>query len=66
MARWYLPELVDSPTGSAPVLIQEIDWQAALGITALLAAVLALSAIALTVVLRRVRLFEAIKVGASS
>lgn len=66
MARWYLPALVDSPTGSAPQLIQEIDWQAALGITLLLSAVLTASALALTVVLRRVRLFEAIKVGADS
>lgn len=65
MARWYLPQLVANPAGSAPRMLQEIDWGAAIGIPAALAVVLAVATLALLIILRKIRLFAAIKVGAS-
>jgi len=64
MARWLLPELVDTPFRSAPVVLEEIDWQAAIGIPLVLLAALAVAAMVLVLVLRRIRLFAAVKVGA--
>jgi len=66
MARWFLPELVDNPAGAAPQLLQEIDWSAAIGIPLTLAGALAILTVGLLTVLRRIRLFEAVKVGAST
>ncbi len=63
MSRWFLPRLIDTPAGSAPRLLPEIDWLAATGITAGLAIALTVVAILLLAGLRRVRLFEAIKLG---
>lgn len=65
MARWYLPQLVANPAGSAPRMLQEIDWEAAVGIPAALAVVLAVSTLVLLIILRKIRLFAAVKVGAS-
>lgn len=61
MARWYLPQLVDNPTGSAPTMLSEIDWGAALGISAALAAALGVVTMVLLLVLRRLKLFTAVK-----
>ena len=63
MARWYLPQLIDNPVGSAPELLQEIDWSAAVGIPALLGSTLIVITLLLLVVLRRIKLFAAIKLG---
>ncbi len=63
MSRWYLPRLIDTPTGSAPLLLPETDTVAAIGITAGLAIALGLVGALLLAGLRRVRLFEAVKLG---
>ncbi len=64
MSRWYLPRLIDTPAGSAPLLLPETDWVAATGVTVGLAIALGIVGTLLLLGLRRVRLFEAIKLGA--
>lgn len=65
MSRWYLPRLVQNPGGVAPELLPEIDWTTALGVSVALAIALALATIGLLLGLRQLKLFEAIKVGAT-
>lgn len=63
MSKWYLPRLIDTPSGSAPALLQEVDWIAAMGISVGLAVALGVVGVLLLSGLRRVRLSEAIKLG---
>ncbi len=66
MARGLLPRLIGTPSGAAPVLLPEVDWSATLIICSGLAlAFLAVTALML-IGLRQIRLFEAVKLGASS
>ncbi len=64
MSRVLLPRLVGTSVGSAPRLLPEIDWLATTTITAALVVVFVTATVGLLVVLRRIRLFEAIKIGA--
>ena len=63
MSRWFIPVLVDTPPGSAPELLPTVAWGAAFTIGAMLCALLALSAVVVGFALRRVRVFEAIRLG---
>lgn len=63
MSRVLLPELVGTSVGSAPRLLHEIDWLATSSIAIALAGVFIVATAALLATLRRIRLFEAIKIG---
>ena len=63
MSRLLLPELVGTSVGSAPRLLPEVDWLATTSIALALALVFVLATIGLLGTLRRIRLFEAIKIG---
>lgn len=63
MSRWFIPVLVDTPPGSAPELLSTVAWGAAFTIGALLCVLLAASALVVAAALRRVRVFEAIRLG---
>ena len=63
MSRWFIPVLVDTPPGSAPEPLPTVAWGAAFTIGAMLCALLALSAVVVGFALRRVRVFEAIRLG---
>ncbi len=63
LSRWFIPVLVDTPAGDAPELLPAIAWSAAAAIVAVLAALLAVSGVVIAGTLRRVRLFEAIRLG---
>lgn len=65
MSRWLLPRLISTPSGSAPALLEEIDWLAALTITTGLFAALLVVGTLLLARLRRLELFRAIKLGAT-
>ena len=65
MARVVLPRLVGTPSGSAPVLLQETDWAATTAIAVALVLAFVLVTALVLAGLRRIRLFEAIKLGAS-
>ena len=66
MARGLLPRLIGTPSGSAPVLLPEVDWSAtAIICGGLVIAFLAVTAL-LLIGLRQIRLFEAVKLGATS
>jgi len=64
MSRVLLPRLVGTAVGSAPSLLPEIDWLATSAIALALVAVFIVTTAGLLVVLRRIRLFEAVKIGA--
>lgn len=63
MSRVLLPRLVAAEVGSAPALLPEIDWLATGAITAALLVVFVVATMALLTVLRRIQLFEAVKIG---
>ncbi len=63
MSRVLLPRLVGTSVGAAPQLLPEIDWFATATIAAALVVVFVAATAGLLVVLRRIRLFEAIKIG---
>ena len=65
MSRWFIPVLVDTPPGSAPVLLPAVAWGAAIAIAGLLFALLVVSALVVASTLRRVRVFESIRLGES-
>ena len=63
LSRWFIPVLVDTPAGAAPELLPAIAWSAALAIVVVLAGLLTVSGLVVAATLRRVRLFEAIRLG---
>lgn len=63
LSRWFIPVLVDTPPGAAPDLLPAIAWSAAATIGISLAALLAASGMIVATTLRRVRLYEAIRMG---
>lgn len=65
MARVVLPRLVGTRPGAAPVLLQETDWAATIAIAVALVLAFVLVTALVLAGLRRIRLFEAIKLGAS-
>lgn len=65
LSRWFIPVLVDTPPGDAPDLLPAIAWSAAATIGVSLAALLAVSGMIVGATLRRVRLYEAIRMGES-
>lgn len=63
MARHLLPRLVGSANGAAPALLPEFDWVASSAIGGALLATFLVVVVILLSVLRRLRLFEAVKLG---
>ncbi len=67
LSRWLIPVLLDTrPQPPAPQFLAVTDWAAVGAIAATLAALFAVLVIILLSVLRRLRMFEAIKLGESS
>ncbi len=66
MAKWYLPRLIGDPANAAPRLLTEIDWATSFGVAAALAALIAMLTVVTLLLCRRMRLFEATKVGVAS
>ena len=64
MATVLLPRLIGTSSGGAPVLLPEVDWVA----TGVISGILLVGFVAVTALLlvglRRIRLFEAVKLGA--
>ncbi|MEM9042245.1 MAG: FtsX-like permease family protein [Actinomycetota bacterium] len=65
LGHWFIPELVDTPPGTAPVLLAETSWSSTLAVAAGLGGLVIASAVVVIVALRRVRAFEAIRLGES-
>ncbi|MFK7916712.1 MAG: FtsX-like permease family protein [Ilumatobacter sp.] len=65
LSRWFIPVLVDTPPGAAPELLPAIAWSAAGAIVLVLAVLLAVSGMIVAATLRRIRLYEAIRLGSS-
>lgn len=65
LSRWFIPVLVDTPPGTAPELLPAIAWSAAGAIVVVLALLLAVSGAIVAATLRRIRLYEAIRLGSS-
>ena len=64
LSRWLIVRLVgDSGLVATPPLLAEIDHPAVWGLIALLAGLFLVTAVALVLVLRRMRVFEALKLG---
>ncbi|MEX1124687.1 MAG: ABC transporter permease [Acidimicrobiia bacterium] len=64
LSRWLIVRLVgDSGLVATPPLLAEIDASAVWGLIALLAGLFIVTAVALVLVLRRMRVFEALKLG---
>ena len=61
MARLYLPRLLANPTGSAPEMLAELDWGAAVVISLVLLVALAAVTAVLLSVLRGLKLFTAVR-----
>ncbi len=66
MSTTLLPRLVGTAAGSAPRLLPEVDWTSGASIIVALVISLAVAAVGLLSVLRRIRLFEAIKIGSDA
>lgn len=66
MSTTLLPRLVGTAAGSAPRLLPEVDWTSGASIIVALVIALAAAAAVLLSVLRRIRLFEAIKIGSDA
>jgi len=65
MSRWFIPVLVDTAPGAAPELLPTVAWGAAIAIASLLLVLLLASALLVASTLRRVRVFESIRLGES-
>lgn len=65
LSGWFIPVLVDTPPGAAPELLPAIAWSAAGAIVVVLALLLAVSGAIVAATLRRIRLYEAIRLGSS-
>ncbi|MFK7919900.1 MAG: FtsX-like permease family protein [Ilumatobacter sp.] len=65
LSRWFIPVLVDTPPGAAPELLPAIAWSAAGAIVVVLTVLLAVSGVLVAATLRRIRLYEAIRLGSS-
>ncbi|MEM9747341.1 MAG: FtsX-like permease family protein [Actinomycetota bacterium] len=65
LGRWFIPELVDTPPGTAPMLLAETSWSSTLAVVVGLGGLVLASAVVVIVALRRVRAFEAIRLGES-
>ena len=64
LSRWLIVRLVgDSGLTATPPLLAEIDQSAVWGLIGLLTALFLVTAVALILVLRRMRVFEALKLG---
>ncbi|MEM1332400.1 MAG: ABC transporter permease [Actinomycetota bacterium] len=62
-SRWFIPLLVDTPPGAAPDLRPAVAWSAISTLAVALVGLLAIAAGSVVAALRRIRLYEAIRLG---